>query len=53
MTDLDLLLAGCIVSFIALAGTYAYIRQSYNAQKERRIVQVPASAAKRAGRKAA
>jgi hypothetical protein len=29
MTDLDLLIAGCTVSFVALLGIYAYIRESF------------------------
>lgn len=29
MSDIDLLLFGCVVSFIAVAGAYVYIRESF------------------------
>ncbi len=39
MTDLDILLFGCAVSFIAAAGAYVFLRERYMAserQEERR-----------------
>ena len=30
MTDLDLLLFGCVVSFVAVAGAYVYLRERYD-----------------------
>jgi len=32
MNDANLLVFGCLVSFIALAGAYVYIRQRYSAR---------------------
>ena len=29
MTDLDLLVAGCAVSFIAIAGAYLFVRERF------------------------
>ncbi|MGH0032930.1 MAG: hypothetical protein ACQGVC_24320 [Myxococcota bacterium] len=34
MTDLDLLIVGGAVSFIALIGAYAYIRESFLADRK-------------------
>jgi hypothetical protein len=33
MTDLDLLLLGCVVSFVAVAGAYVFIRERFTADE--------------------
>ncbi len=37
MTDLDLLVFGCAVSFIAAAGVYVYVRESFVGRDARRV----------------
>ena len=34
MSDLNLIMFGCVVTFIAVAGAYVYIRESYTAGEE-------------------
>ena len=36
MTDGNLLVFGCAVTFVALAGAYVYLRERYEARQERR-----------------
>jgi hypothetical protein len=33
MSDVNLLVFGCVVSFIAVAGAYVYIRESFTAEE--------------------
>lgn len=33
MSDLNLILCGCVVSFVAVAGAYSYIRAGFTAGK--------------------
>ena len=33
MSDINLLLFGCVVSFIAVAGAYVYIRECFTAEE--------------------
>jgi uncharacterized membrane protein len=35
MSDVNLLVFGCVVTFIGVAGAYVYIRESFTAEKER------------------
>ena len=34
MSDINLLLFGCVVSFIAVAGAYVYLRECFTAQEQ-------------------
>jgi hypothetical protein len=40
MSDVNLLVFGCVVSFIALAAGYVYVRESFTAQEPPRKVEV-------------
>jgi|MudIll2142460700_1097286.scaffolds.fasta_scaffold777043_2 peptidoglycan/LPS O-acetylase OafA/YrhL len=43
MSELNLLLFGCAVSFIAAAGAYTYVRERYTARAPRRELPVLAT----------
>jgi hypothetical protein len=34
MSDLNLLVFGCVVSFIAVAGAYLYVRESFTGEED-------------------
>ena len=36
MTDIQLLVFGCVVSFVAVGGAYVYVRERYEAAARRR-----------------
>ena len=42
MTDLDILTLGCVVSFVAAAGSYVYLRQRFLEGQRVRPVRVRA-----------
>ncbi len=37
MSEVNLLLLGCVVSFVAAAGAYVYIRECFTAQETRTV----------------
>ena len=45
MSDVNLLMLGCAVSFIAFAGGYVYVRESFTAQEPPRKSEVKAKQA--------
>lgn len=52
MSSLDLLVFGCAVSFIALAGAYVYVRERFSAdlRAQQRAERLPAAEAAKAAR---
>ncbi len=54
MTDPDLLMLGCGVTFIAIGGAYVYLRERFMAREEaRRVVPVRNAPRRRSRRRAA
>ena len=39
MSDVNLLVFGCVVSFIAIAGGYVYVRESFTAEEPPRKIE--------------